>query len=200
MHSIKADRIKLLAQPEFEEGLEYRSLLIVPAGSTRETLGDLRGAVMAFTDRESNTGCLVPTVMLMREGYDPKSLFKKVLFTGSHDRSIQAVALGAVDAASVDSLVWESNVRQDPALAEKVKVIWQSEAYGPPPIVVRKGLDDGFETALQEAFFALDKDEEGREILSSIGIKRFVPPRHQDYESVIRLYEDLQAQGGVQWP
>ena len=200
VHSIRGKGIKLLAQPEFENGLQYRSVFIVPTKSKRETLADLRRTVMDFTDPESNTGCLVPTVTLLREGYDPKAFFKKVVFTKSHDRSIQAVALGAVDVASVDSLVWESNLRHDPTLADKVKVIWESQTFGPPPIVVRQGLDEKFEKALQQAFLSLDEDEEGREILSSIGIKQFVLPRQEDYEGAINLYKELQERGGMQWP
>ncbi len=43
VHSLPAKRIKLLVQPEFEDGLEYRSLFIVPALSPVEKLEDLRG-------------------------------------------------------------------------------------------------------------------------------------------------------------
>jgi len=123
--------VKLLVQPEFEDGLEYRCLLIVPVQSSATKWEDLRGAVMAFTDRESNTGCIVPTAALADLDHTPEAFFKKVVFTGSHDRSIRAVALGAVDAACVDSLVLESNLHQDPSLRPRVKVIWQSEAFGP---------------------------------------------------------------------
>jgi len=51
VHSLQKKRIRLLVQPEFEEPLEYRCLVIVPAKGKAETLGDLRGKVMAFTDR-----------------------------------------------------------------------------------------------------------------------------------------------------
>ena len=155
---------------------------------------------MAFTDPESNTGCLVPSGMLVDNGYDPKSYFGKVVFTGNHDRSILAVALGVVDGAAVDSLVWESNLREDPTLERRVRVIWQSERFGPPPIVVPSGLEESLENALREAFLALDKDEEGREILSAIGIKRFVPARQEDYRTVVELFERLQERGGITWP
>lgn len=191
--------IKLLVQPEFEEGLDYRCLFIVPVASRFENIQDLRGAVMAFTDPESNTGCFVPSWMVLNRGEDPRSYFRKIVFTGSHDRSILSVALAAVDAAAVDSLVWESNIRQDPSLARRVRIVWRSEAFGPPAVVVPVGLDQELERSLQEAFLALDEDEEGRGILSSIGIKRFVPARPEDYETAVRLYDDLERRGGLTW-
>jgi phosphonate transport system substrate-binding protein len=200
VHALAGGRIKLLVQPEFEEGREYRSLLIVPAQSRATNWEDLRGAVMAYTDRESNTGCLVPSATLAERGHRLESFFRKVVFTGSHDRSIQAVARGVVDGAAVDALLWESNVRHDPSLADRVKVIWQSEVFGPPPVVVPAGLEAGLERALREAFLTLDQDDEGRAILSDIGIRRFVAARPEDYRTAAELHTRVQALGGVRWP
>lgn len=200
VHSLRRNLIKLLAQPEFEEPLEYRCLLIVPAKSNLHSLADLRGRVMAFTDPESNTGCIVPSATLVSRGQNPKTFFKKIVFTGSHDRSILAVATSVVDAAAIDSLIWESKLREDPSLAQKVRVIWQSEAFGPPPIVVPVGIDPALAKSLQEAILGLDKDDEGREILSAIGIKRFVLPKPESYLSAVKQYRQLQQRGDQSWP
>lgn len=192
--SLPGGRIKLLVQPEFEHGLEYQSVFLVSAKSKAKTLADLRGLEMAFTDPESNTGCFVPTVTFVQRGWQPESFFKKITFTRSHDRSIQAVARGFADVAAVDSLIWESAKRQDPSLAKRVKVLWRSDAFGPPPIVVPTDIANELEASLRRAFLAMDKDEEGRKILSAIGIKRFVMPRPQDYKTAIELYERFAAQ------
>ena len=200
VHSLAKKRIKLLVQPEFEEPLEYRCLIIAPAGSDAKTLEDLRGAVMAFTDKESNTGHIVPRATLVARGLHPESFFREILHTGSHDNSILAVSLSFVDAAAVDALIWESMVRKDPSLAKRVKIIWRSEVFGPPPIVVPASGDANLAKSLQEALLALDKDEEGREILSSIGIRRFVRPRPEDYRSAVELYRQLAQRGAPSWP
>ncbi len=195
--SLENGRIKLLVQPEFADGLEYRCLVIVPQRSPHHTFDSLRGAVMAFTDPESNTGCYVPSAKLLNRGYRPSEFFQKIVFTGSHDRSILAVAAGVVDAAAVDALVWKSSVRNDPSLARRVRVIWQSEVYGPPPIVVPKDLPKDIEDALREAFLALDEDPQGREILSEIGIKRFTRPHPDAYDTAIELYRELRRKGAA---
>ncbi len=198
VHALPNKRIKLLVQPEFKEGLAYKCEFIVPARSSYQTIEDLRGSVMAFTDPGSNTGCLVPTAMLLERNLSPGTFFKKVLFTGSHDRSISAVALGIVDVASVDSLVLESKLSRDAALAGELRVIWQSEALGPPPVVVRADIDGELEDALREAFLTLDED--GRVILQSIGIERFVEPLPGSYQSVVEMYEYVQQSGDIEWP
>ena len=200
VHGLAGGRIELLAQPEFEEGLRYSSLFIVPARSTAKSVEDLRGKVMAFTDKESNTGYLVPSDVLAGLKYDLRTFFKKVDFTGSHDRSILAVALSLVDCAAVDSLIWESKIRQDPSLRRRVRVIWESDSFGPPPIVVPTTLSEDLKNSLREKFLALDKDEEGRKILKAIGIRRFVRPRKEDYRSAVEMHRRMQARGAVQWP
>ncbi len=193
-------KVKLLVQPEFSNGLHYQCIFIVPANSPFKSVEDLRGGIMALTDPESNTGCLVPSVMLSDSGYDVKTFFKKIIFTGSHDRSILAVARGVVDMAAVDSLVWESNIRQKPSLKNQVRIIWRSEPFGPPPVVVPKELPKDLEDSLREAFLRLNKHDEGQEILSEIGIKRFVPSQPERYQTAIELHQRLELQGGFQWP
>ena len=192
VHSLRRGGIKLLVQPEFLEGLEYRSLLIVPQSSSAQRPEDLAGSVIAFTDPESNTGCLVPSAMFADRGIDANKFFEKIVFTGSHDRSIIATGLGTIGVAAVDSLVLDSMTRRNSPHAGRVKVIWESQPFGPPPIVVPVGIDESLEKKLQEAFVTLDQDDQGREILSNIGIKRFIPAREQDYRSVVQLYRRFQ--------
>ncbi|MDP6547199.1 MAG: PhnD/SsuA/transferrin family substrate-binding protein, partial [Phycisphaerae bacterium] len=133
---------------------------------------------------------------ILDKGFKPASFFKKVVFIGTHDRAIQATAIGAVDAASVDALVWESNVRRTPSLANRVRIIWKSEVFGPPPVVVPTSLPGDLVDALRSSLLALDKDDDGKQILTEIGIKRFVVPRPEEYGSATRLYEKFRDEGG----
>ena len=76
--------------------------------------------------------------------------------------------------------------------ADKVKVMWRSPSFGAPPVVVPTTLDAKLVERLLGAFVALDKDEEGREILSSVGIKRFVVAKDADYQTAIDLLNTLE--------
>ncbi|NOZ19822.1 MAG: phosphate/phosphite/phosphonate ABC transporter substrate-binding protein [Planctomycetes bacterium] len=189
-------QVKLLVQPEFEEGREYRAVMIVPIGSPAKTLEDLRGGVVAFVDPESYTGRMVPTVAFAERGWRVESFFSKVVFTGSHDRSIRAVAQGIVDVASVASLVWESAKRADPSVMERVRVIWAADPCGPPPFLVPADINKGIEQSLRKAFLGLDKDEDGRRLLHAIGIRRFVSPRPDDYKSALEVYRRFKTLAG----
>ena len=53
---------------EFENGIEYRGLIIAPEKSSIRTIEDLRGKTIAFTDPESNTGFIIPSVAVQDLG------------------------------------------------------------------------------------------------------------------------------------
>ncbi|MBT3380236.1 MAG: PhnD/SsuA/transferrin family substrate-binding protein [Lentisphaerae bacterium] len=184
---------RLLVQPEFVPGLSYHSALVVPESSSATCLTDLAGKSIAFSDRESFTGCLVPCLSLVKQGADPGTFFGKVIYSGSHDQSIEAVDRGLADAAALHSIVWRSAIRAEPALGQRLKVIHRSEAFGPPPVVVPCGGDLTLQASIQEALLALHTDSEGVRILEELSIRRFIPPRARDYDTAVDVYEQLQA-------
>jgi len=172
----------------------------VPARSEVRSLEDLRGKTFAFTDRESHTGHVVACVSLKDKGLGPRTFFSRAIFTGSHDRSVQAVAASVVDAAAVDSLVLESMQREDPRLRERVRVIWSSEPFGPPPVVVPTGIDPQLEESLRQAFLSLHEEPGGRDMLANLGIQRFVLPKVELYEGATIMFRRFKAEEADTWP
>lgn len=122
---------------------QYRSVVIVPATSDRQSLEDLAGATMAFVDPLSNTGYIRPIRELKKRGI----FLGKTLFTYAHDRAVEAVIRGLVEAAAVDGMVLDTMIRKDAGLQEKdaglqekIRIIWEGPEDPPPPVVVRKGI------------------------------------------------------------
>ncbi|UCG77208.1 MAG: phosphate/phosphite/phosphonate ABC transporter substrate-binding protein [Nitrospirota bacterium] len=176
--------MQLLAAPMAYGDTVYYSYILAPAGSDINDLNDLRGKSFAFTDPLSNTGKLVPTFMLAKLGETPDSFFKKYFYTYAHDKSIKAVALGVVDGAAVDSLVWEYANKTDPKFTSRTKIIWRSPPYGIPPVVTRKGLDKEIRDKIEDVFLSAHEDLKGREILSGMMIERFVEVSDGSYDSI----------------
>jgi phosphonate transport system substrate-binding protein len=200
IYALPSGKIKLLVEPLFVDDHQYHSVIIAPSGSNIESIKDLEGTVLGLSDPESFTGCMVPYVMFTESGYDIDTYFEKVIFTGSHDRTIHAVERGIVSAAAVHSVVLESAKREDPALMDRIKVIWTSETFGPPPIIIAAEMEDSLADSLREAFINMHNDEDGRMILSSIGIERFLPADEKNYDTAIELYERYKKLGGSNWP
>ncbi|MHC4119285.1 MAG: substrate-binding domain-containing protein [Planctomycetota bacterium] len=188
MASLPKRSLEVLAVPDFKEGMEYRCLLIVRADSGIDDIQGLRDKTFAFTDPESNTGCVVPQWILKERGLDPEALFRKTIFTKSHDRSIEAVASGVVDGAGVDSLIFYSLIRAKPHLKEDVRIVWQSEAFGAPPVVAPVGLPRETKERLKAILFSMSEDPQGREILDGLDIEHFRAPDPNEYDSAYRIW------------
>jgi phosphonate transport system substrate-binding protein len=167
----------------------------VSADSPIKSFQELRGKSFAFTDPLSNSGTLVPLYMLAKAGQSPKSFFKKIVYMGSHDKSIKAVAEKLIDGASVDSLIWEYENVMNPEFTAKTKIIEKSPPYGIPPVVVRPRMEPQLKEKIRAAFLNAHKDEKGREILKHMMIERFVPIDDRAYDSIreMKSFMDKQA-------
>ena len=194
MASLATGSLEVLAVPDFKEGMQYRCLLIVRADAGINELSGLRGRAFAFTDPESNTGCFVPKWLLKERGFNPETHFSRVVFTKSHDRSIHAVADGIIDGAGVDSLIYYSLIKSDPALKDKIRIIWQSEAFGAPPVVAPTGLREETKDKLKAILFSMPQDPRGREILDGLDIEHFRAPDPNEYDSAYRIWKAIHVE------
>jgi phosphonate transport system substrate-binding protein len=180
-----------LATPQVRGQPFYQSYLIVPKESSYKKIEDLKGRVFAFTDPDSNTGAMVPRFWLAQLGETPESFFSRTIFTYSHDNSILAVAKGLVDAAAVDGHQWEYFERFSPGYTSKTRVIRKSQPFGSPPFVASGRLKEQLRAQIQELMLSMHTDPEGKRILDSLLIDRFVAPREEWYEPVRELTAGL---------
>ena len=185
--------MELLAIPEVNGKITYQSYIIVAGDDAFRQLDDLRAHVFAFTDPMSLSGYLVPLRHLRSEGESPDTFFGRTLFTYSHENSIRAVVDGWADGAAVDSLVYEAMVAQELLRPEKARVIWRSDPYGLPPVVVHPGLDSRTRDQFRSVLLQMDQDAEGREALRLMGIDRLVPADDRLYDSARVVLEQMEA-------
>jgi len=176
--------LELLAAPQAYGAAVYYSYIIVAKESPVKTFAGLRGKSFAFTDPLSNTGKLVPTYMLARMNETPESFFKSFIFTKAHDKSIKAVAQGVVDAAAVDSLIWEYLNALSPEFTAKTRILEKSPPYAIPPIVVPRDLAPELKEKLRQTILNAHTDPKGQAILRQMRIDRFVPIADSAYDSV----------------
>lgn len=69
----------------------YRAVLFAHAQAPMRTIEDLDGTSVAWVDRASGSGYLVPRLMLACAGRDLGRMFARELFVGSHDAVVRAV-------------------------------------------------------------------------------------------------------------
>ncbi|WP_051434635.1 substrate-binding domain-containing protein [Desulfonatronum lacustre] len=181
----------LLATPIVQGDHHYYSYLIVNRDSPFQSLEDLRGKTFAFTDPDSNTGRLVPTYWLALMSERPETFFRDVIYTYSHDNSIQAVAQRLVDGAAVDNLIWDYYARKNPVHTSQTRIIKRSEPFGIPPVVVAKSMSEDLARRIRELLLTMHQDPEGAVILDELLIERFVRADDAWYASIQELHDTV---------
>jgi len=119
----------------------YHSVVITRKDSGLDSVARLQRKTFAFVDPTSTSGHLFPKAGLLVDGFDPDKHFSRVIFSGSHDANIMAVANGKVDGAAVADRIFESAVAKGVVKAEDFQVIWRSQPIPESPMVWRKSLD-----------------------------------------------------------
>jgi len=179
--------MQLLCVPVCFGKTEYHSYFIVHKDSAIQKLEDLRGKDFAFSDPLSNSGMLIPEYILAKMGQTPDSFFRQHILTYSHDNSIRSVAEGDVDAAAVDSLIWEYLNANKSKWTTQTRIIHRSSPCAIPPIVVSAGIDQELKEKLRLTFLNMHQDPKGRQILKKVLIDRFTRIEDSAYDSIRRM-------------
>ncbi|WP_425541741.1 phosphonate ABC transporter substrate-binding protein [Alcaligenes faecalis] len=129
----------------------YKSLIVVRADSGIENVEQLKDRTFAFVDPSSASGHLFPKAGLENDGYKPEVLFSRVVFSGSHDASLLAVANKKVDAAAVADRIYTSAIAKGQLAEGDLKVVWSSSDIPESPMVWRKDLDPSVKEKVAKA-------------------------------------------------
>jgi phosphonate transport system substrate-binding protein len=187
--------IELLVAPQSYGKPFYHAYIIVHKDSAIKNLTELRGKSFAFTDPKSNTGKLVPTYMIAKRfSSTPEKFFSNIIYSQTHDKSIEYVAKKIADGASVDSLIYDYAVKKNPEYAQLTRIVEKSPPYGIPPVVVNKDTPPQLKAALRDAFLNMHKDPRGKKILDGMMIDKFIIPKDADYNSVREMEEYVTSQ------
>jgi len=166
-------------------GTGYNALIIAKAGGPIKSLEDARGQDFAFVDPNSTSGYLVPLSYFLQERkVKPEDYFKRLVFAGSHEAAMLAVANGRIPAAATSNLDLDRAIEKGVFKGrDEFTVLWQSPLIPGSPLAYRKDLPLSLRTALRDAVLAF-KDPKGLETLQ---IKGFVAAQDQEYDPIRRL-------------
>ena len=145
----------------------------------------IAGKSFTFGSESSTSGRLMPEFFISQKlGKKPAETFSKVGFSGSHDKTIEAVSSGAYEVGALNYKTWDTWVKDGKIDASKVKVIWTSPTYVDYNWTVHPDLDKDFGTGtsdkLTKAILAI-KDPELLKLLKRSG---FIPAKNEDYETI----------------
>jgi phosphonate transport system substrate-binding protein len=181
--------VEPVAQIQHANGsLGYRSCLIVHSDSDIFNPEDIGGKTFAFNDPNSTSGYLVPMTFFLTEmGIDPKTHFPKLMFSGSHEASILAVANQKVDVASTNLPDLQQLTREGKVPRGTLRVIWVSKLIPNDPMVVRKDLPESFKQALQKSLVTMKAQHPEAFTEGGAWFGGFVPADDAKYQIIREL-------------
>lgn len=183
--------LQLLAAPQVAGETVYYSYIIVRKDSNINKFEESRGKTFCFVDPISNSGKIYPTYLLKQMNETPETFFREYMYSYAHDTSIRAVAEGIVDAAAVDSLIWNYMEKNNSPFTKLTRIIKVSAAYGIPPVVVRPTKAPDFKDKLKKVLLDMHLDEQGKEILKKMEIDKFVEIDDSNYDSIRKIRQYL---------
>jgi phosphonate transport system substrate-binding protein len=170
----------------------YFSDVIVRRDSPYHSFGELRGRSWAYNEPHSQSGYGVTRYHLLRRG-QTNGFFCRVVETGWHHRSIELVCRGEVDASAVDSHVLALALRDEPALAGRLRVI---DTLGPStvqPVVAARRLPARLRADLRRVLVELEDDPAARPHLARALVRGFCPVADSSYDDIRHMLAAAEA-------
>jgi phosphonate transport system substrate-binding protein len=165
----------------------YRSLLIVRRDRKIKDLASLRGSNISLVDPASTSGALIPRQMISKlTGAPLERYFGRITFSGSHDRAIQAVQKGLVDAAFISSSRLDEALRIGSVLPDELQVQWKSSPIPYDPFVYRGQLCQSVTDKIRQAFF--DNSASQKDMFRGMDGEGFAHVSDVNYQEIREAY------------
>ena len=184
----------VLAGERYEGRPIYFSDVIVRRDSDLRSFEDLRGRSWSYNEPLSHSGYGITRYHLVRLG-ETEGFFGEVVEAGFHLESIRLVREGKVDASAIDSQVLDIELRDDPSLAEEVRVIASLGPSTIQPVVASKRLPAELRAELRRAFVEMGRDPAARDGLALGMVERFVSADDATYADIREMLAATEAAG-----
>jgi ABC-type phosphate/phosphonate transport system substrate-binding protein len=189
---------KLIATPcydsEHAEGPRYGSAIIVAQSSSIKTLIDAKNHVAAINGYDSNTGMNLFRISLARAGAYG-DFFSKVIVTGSHRASVNAVVKNEADIASIDVISLAHFIRFDPALSSRIRIIGNTPKTPGLPFITSGDTAPLLVEDIRRALISVFKQSTCPDALETLKLKDAVVLPRSAYDEILALEEEARTLG-----
>ncbi|PTL83902.1 phosphate/phosphite/phosphonate ABC transporter substrate-binding protein [Vitiosangium sp. GDMCC 1.1324] len=191
---VEAMGVRVLARGVRRGRSSYRSALVARAGSGLSLL-KLQGSRVAWVDRDSVAGYLLPVACLKAKGLEPAKTFASQQFSGSYKAALESVLSGAADVASVfcppesTGLTYADGVEVVlPGKGGAFELIAYTDEAPNDGVPVGMGVAPELVGQLERALLALHESDEGKRLLEELfSAERFEPAPRMGYRALYRV-------------
>jgi phosphonate transport system substrate-binding protein len=169
----------------------YSAYVVTRSNGGVADIDDLRGRRFAFVDRRSASGYLYPLAFFRKRGIEPETFFASTLFAGNHERVVEMVLAGEVDAgATYSGAVAMARGRLSGGGLKIVEKAGRIPYYA---YCASGRLDADLAVRIRDALLAVStRTPEGRRVLGGVtSINGFAPASDAQYDDVRRVAQWL---------
>jgi ABC-type phosphate/phosphonate transport system substrate-binding protein len=179
---------------------DFKAKVLVRRDAGIRSLADLAGKRLAVGSRDSTQARILPLHFLRQEGVDLGRV-ELVAFdtdlgkhgdTGTSELDVLAALRdGRADAGTVGDLVWVTEQAAGRVDRSRIDVLWTTPGFDHCMFDALPSLDAGRARAFQDALFAMSWENPAhRRILELEGLKQWLPPREEGYQSLRAALDD----------
>ncbi len=166
-------------------GHHYQSLLLVRHQGP-STLNALVGAKVALSDPASTSGGVVPNGEFAAQvGMPLARYFSSIVYTGAHDKSLDALLQGRVEAAFVSSVQADAYLNAGKISRDSLRVLWRSAPIFYDPYVFSGSLCPDLKARIRTAM--LSESAALATFLASQHASGIMAVSHADYAPLLRI-------------
>ena len=171
-----------LVTPKVNNATNYTGYIIAKKGSGIKSLNDLQGKSFGFVDKKSASGYVYPKAALIENGKNPDTFFGSTRFLGSHNKVIEAVLSGQIEAGATYSEAFDAAGAN---AADNLDIIFMTDPIPKDAIAAGPGVAPDVVKALVQAFEHMnDSDASVGSTMKSVKINGFVKAHDGDYDVV----------------
>lgn len=153
----------------------------------------LAGLTFTFGSESSTSGRLMPAYFIQRETGLPAEAFfaQRPGFSGSHDKTIELVESGSVQAGAVNFETYDQRVKDGRTDPQKVKVIWTTPTYPDYNFTAHPALETLFGAGFTERLRQTLLEIRDPALLAVFPRRALIPAKNEDYEFIRTVAKEL---------
>lgn len=172
----------------------YAGYIVVRSASRFLSIDDLKGASIAFVDPDSSSGYLYPMYLFRQRGIDAHRYFSRIVFLRTHDKVLDAVLKGEIDAGATYSkaLAFTRNRGVNPM---DYRIVGKTPRIPHDTFCVRGDLPTAVDENLAAALLPLTTlTQEGREVLGrTLQVNGFFRVTDAHYAGIRKVAQTMGA-------
>ncbi|MBK7414106.1 MAG: phosphate/phosphite/phosphonate ABC transporter substrate-binding protein [Dechloromonas sp.] len=166
-----------------EKGRKLVGIVVVAKDSPLHDLAELNGKAVVFPAPAAFAASILP-----RAEFDQKNIPIQAKYVNSHDSVYRGVAQGTFAAGGGIKRTLEA---LDPAISSRLRILASTPAYVPHAFAAHPRVDKALLDKVSAAFFSLNGDETGRQLLEPLSFKGIEAGQDKDWDEIRRLKINL---------